>query len=63
MTKVSLFASAIAFPALMAASVGASPISPEVAATTISTSGCVATSSSPCSPKITLGSASLAAIA
>ena len=47
--------------AVIAARVGASPIRPEVAATTISTSGCVATSSKPSSPSTTRGKAARAA--
>src|SRR5258706_15717326 len=56
-----LFASAIVFPALMAASVGLNPIRPEVAATRISASARVATASSPCSPSIAPGKASCTA--
>src|SRR5204863_7995988 len=61
MTSVSLFASAIVLPAAIAAKVGLSPTKPEVAATTISASACVASSNNPCSPSTTSGKASCAA--
>ena len=51
MTMVSLFASAIVFPALTAASVGISPAEPAIADTTIPASGCVETLISPSTPE------------
>ena len=49
-TRVSLFARAISFPALIAAIVGSTPIIPTIAVTTMSASGTVAASMRPSSP-------------
>ena len=49
-TSVSLFASAISFPALIASMVGRMPIIPTIAVTRISDSGTAATESSPSMP-------------
>ena len=52
-TRVSLFASAMSFPAFMAAMVGRMPIIPTMAVTRISASGCTATSNRPSMPLTT----------